>query len=94
MTVNVIRLPAATVIRQAYEEHLAELSVQERNVRHHAAAIAFRRCMVAIIKETNASEQRAAKYLVRLGLKDPRIPVQTFKERMRFATWHTRHIPQ
>ena len=77
-----------------YQRHLRELSAREPNVRRHAASIAFRRCMVAVINETNASEQRAAEYLVRLGLEDPRIPPRTFEERMWFATRHTRYIPQ
>ena len=77
-----------------YRRHLAELSVQERNVRDHAAPIAFRHCMLAIIKETNTSESCAAEYLVQLGLKDPRISYQAFEEKIWFATRHTRHIPQ
>ena len=77
-----------------YRKHLAELSVQERNVRDHAAAIGFRRCMLAVIKETRTSESCAAEYLVRLGLKDPRISIQAFEEKIWFATRHTRHIPQ
>ncbi len=80
--------------KRLYRRHLAELSVQTRNVRHHAAPIAFRRCMLAIIKETRTSESCAAEYLVQLGLKDPRISDQAFEEKIWFVTRHTRHIPQ
>ena len=88
MTANVIRLPTATVIRQAYEKHLAELMVSERNVRRHAPAIAFRRCMNAIIEETGTSESCAAGYLARLGLVDVRPPPEESLAKMRIATRH------
>ena len=77
-----------------YQRHLRELSAREPNVRRHAAAIAFRKCVMSVIEETNASEQRAAKFLVRLGLQDTRISDRAFAEKMWFATRHTRHIPQ
>ena len=80
--------------QRLYRRHLAKLSVQGPNVRHHAAPVAFRRCMLAVIEETRTSESCAAEYLVALGLKDPRISAQAFEEKIWFATRHTRHIPQ
>ncbi len=73
---------------RAYRRHLTELLNDERNVREHAGAIAFRRLLCDVMEAEWVDEIEAAGVLRQLGVPDPRPPLEQSLAKMRIATRH------